>query len=56
MTAVRGLEHLSRVPVLFVTGLSSPAVRFALAPEPVLVKPFSRQALVEAARRAIPVT
>jgi CheY-like chemotaxis protein len=53
MTAVRALEHLRRVPVLFVTGLSSPAVRLTLAPEPVLVKPFARQALVAAARRAI---
>jgi CheY-like chemotaxis protein len=34
------------VPVLYVTGLSSPAVLDALAPAPVLLKPFTRRDLV----------
>jgi len=34
------------VPVLFVTGLSLPTVREALAPAPVLFKPFTRRQLV----------
>jgi len=38
------------VPVLFVTGLSSPAVRAALAPAPVLFKPFTRLDLVSRVR------
>ncbi len=34
------------VPVLYVTGLGSPAVLDALAPAPVLLKPFTRRDLV----------
>ena len=37
---------LADVPVLFVTGLALPAVRQALAPAPVLFKPFTRRQLV----------
>jgi DNA-binding response OmpR family regulator len=40
-----GREHRP-VPVLFITGLSSPAVRAALSPAPVLFKPFSGRDLV----------
>ncbi|BDG04940.1 response regulator [Anaeromyxobacter oryzae] len=38
------------VPVLFITGLSPPAVRDALSPAPVLFKPFSRGDLVSRVR------
>jgi DNA-binding response OmpR family regulator len=38
------------VPILFITGLAPPAVRDALAPAPVLFKPFSRQELVSRVR------
>ncbi len=34
------------VPVLYVTGLGSPAVLDALAPAPVILKPFTRLDLV----------
>jgi two-component system, OmpR family, response regulator len=48
----RGLrEALGAVPVLFVTGLAIPAVRKALAPAPVLFKPFTRKKLLTALRR-----
>jgi two-component system OmpR family response regulator len=36
------------LPVLFITALSSPAVRAALSPAPVLYKPFRRAQLVDA--------
>ncbi len=47
--ALRG--ELSDVRVLFVTGLSLPSVREALAPAPVLFKPFSRAQLLDGVRR-----
>ncbi len=47
----RGLRERTAVPVLFVTGLAVPAVREALAPAPVLFKPFSREQLVSGVRR-----
>jgi two-component system, OmpR family, response regulator len=44
----RGLrQDWADVPVLFITGLGLPAVRQALAPAPVLFKPFSRRQLLE---------
>jgi two-component system, OmpR family, response regulator len=46
----RGEDPLHPVPVLFVTGLSFPAVGDALAPEPVLFKPFTRSDLVRRVR------
>ncbi len=36
------------LPVLFVTGLSTPAVRDALSPAPVLLKPLRRRQLLDA--------
>ena len=51
----RGLRRdLPGVPVLFVTGLSLPAVRQALAPAPVLFKPFTRRQLVASLRALTP--
>ena len=44
---VRRDDPLRDVPVLYVTGLTSPAVRDALAPAPVLHKPFTRRELIE---------
>lgn len=44
-------EMLAGVPVLFVTGLAIAAVRDALAPAPVLFKPFSRKQLLAGVRR-----
>jgi CheY-like chemotaxis protein len=47
----RGLrDELTSVPVLFVTGLALPAVREALAPAPVLFKPFTRRQLIDSVR------
>ncbi len=47
----RGLrDDWADVPVLFVTGLGLPAVRQALAPAPVLFKPFTRRQLLESLR------
>jgi two-component system OmpR family response regulator len=47
----RGLRHdWADVPVLFVTGLGLPAVRQALAPAPVLFKPFTRRQLLDSLR------
>jgi CheY-like chemotaxis protein len=43
----------SPMPVLFVTAMSLPGVRRALAPAPVLFKPFTRRQLVEAVREAV---
>ena len=42
---------LSAVPILFVTGLAIAGVREALAPAPVLFKPFSRKQLLSSVRR-----
>ncbi len=47
----RGLREVAHVPVLFVTGLALAAVRDALAPAPVLSKPFSRKQLLAGVRR-----
>ena len=47
-------RDLPGVPVLFVTGLSLPAVRQALAPAPVLFKPFTRRQLVASLRALAP--
>ena len=44
---VRRDDPLRDVPVLFVTGLTSPAVRDALGPAQVLYKPFTRRELVD---------
>jgi DNA-binding response OmpR family regulator len=47
----RGLRRdLAGVPVVFVTGLGLQAVREALAPAPVLFKPFTRRQLVASLR------
>jgi two-component system OmpR family response regulator len=47
----RELRHdWADVPVLFVTGLGLPAVRQALAPAPVLFKPFTRRQLLDSLR------
>jgi len=43
--------ELSAVPILFVTGLAIAGVREALAPAPVLFKPFSRKQLLSSVRR-----
>ncbi len=43
---------LESVPVLFTTGLDSPAVKELLAPAPVLYKPFNQRQLVGWVRRA----
>lgn len=51
--AVRGHPGLGSMPVLYTTGLDSPAVRDLLSPEPVLFKPFTRRALVSWVRGAI---
>jgi len=45
-------ETLAAVPVVFVTGLAIAAVRHALAPAPVLFKPFRVRALLTAVSRA----
>ena len=42
---------LDGLPVLFVTGLAVAAVREALAPAPVLFKPFSKKQLLAGVRR-----
>jgi DNA-binding response OmpR family regulator len=48
----RGLrEAWGTVPILFVTGLAIAAVREALAPAPVLFKPFTRKELLASLRR-----
>ena len=46
---LRGLP--GSVPILFVTGLAVPSVRAALAPAPVLFKPFSKRQLLASVRR-----
>ena len=43
---------LAHLPVIFMTGLAIAAVRDALAPAPVLFKPFSRKHLLTAVARA----
>jgi DNA-binding response OmpR family regulator len=48
---LRGRGCTASVPVLFVTGLAIPAVREALAPSPVLFKPFSKRQLLAGVRR-----
>ncbi len=48
--ALRSRPALSGVPVLFVTGLSTPLVERALAPAPVLHKPFTYWQLLAAVR------
>ena len=45
-------ETMAAVPVIFMTGLAIAAVRDALAPAPVLFKPFSRKHLLTAVARA----
>jgi len=45
---------LAGVRVLFVTGLALPAVREALAPAPVLFKPFRRRDLLASLRSLAP--
>ncbi len=45
--------QLDAVPVLFVTGLALSAVRDALAPAPVLFKPFTRKQLLSGLRRIV---
>ncbi len=50
--AIRRQPELETVPVLFTTGLDSPAVRDLLAPAPVLLKPFKRRQLVRWVSRA----
>jgi len=51
LDVARGLRrHLAGVPVIFVTGLGLQAVREALAPAPVLFKPFTRRQLVASLR------
>lgn len=50
--AIRRHPQLETVPVLFTTGLDSPAVRNLLAPAPVLLKPFKRRQLVRWVSRA----
>jgi DNA-binding response OmpR family regulator len=44
-------ELFGAVPILFVTGLAVHAVREALAPAPVLFKPFSKRQLLASVRR-----
>lgn len=44
--------ELASVPVLFTTGLDSPAVQELIAPAPVLYKPFKQRQLVGWVRRA----
>jgi DNA-binding response OmpR family regulator len=44
-------ETLDAVPIIFVTGLAVAAVREALAPAPVLFKPFSKKKLLSTLRR-----
>lgn len=39
-------REIGAVPILFVTGLSLPVMREALAPAPVLMKPFTRRELL----------
>ena len=43
--------ELAAVPILFVTGLAITGVREALAPAPVLFKPFSKKQLLAGVRR-----
>ena len=43
---IRRQPALRAVPVLFVTGLSTPLVQRAVAPEPVLQKPFTYRQLL----------
>jgi DNA-binding response OmpR family regulator len=50
---VRREERLQEVPVLFISGLSSPAVRDALAPAPVLFKPFTFRQLLARLREIV---
>lgn len=51
----RGLRRdLCGVPVVFVTGLGLAAVREALAPAPVLFKPFTRRQLLASLREITP--
>lgn len=47
-------RELADLPVLFVTGLSLPALRQALAPSPVLFKPFTRRQLVASLQAVSP--
>jgi two-component system OmpR family response regulator len=47
-------RELPDVRVLFVTGLSLPAVRQALAPAPVLFKPFTTRDLLASLRALAP--
>jgi DNA-binding response OmpR family regulator len=47
---LRRERALEAVPILFITGLSLPAVREALAPTPVLFKPFTRRQLLDSLR------
>jgi len=47
---LRRVRALESIPVLFITALSLPAVREALAPTPVLFKPFTRRQLLDSLR------
>ena len=47
---LRRERALESIPVLFITGLSLPSVRTALAPTPVLFKPFTRRQLLDSLR------
>lgn len=49
---IRRHQDLEAVPVLYTTGLDSPAIRDLLAPAPVLLKPFKQRQLVSWVSRA----
>jgi DNA-binding response OmpR family regulator len=49
---IRRHPDLESVPVLFTTGLDSPAIKNLLAPAPVLLKPFKKRQLVSWVWRA----
>lgn len=48
---IRRHPDLGAVPVLFMTGMDSPALHDRLAPDPVLLKPFRHRQLVSAVSR-----
>jgi DNA-binding response OmpR family regulator len=49
-------REIGAVPILFVTGLTLPVMRDALAPAPVLMKPFTRRELLASVRAITRVT
>ncbi len=51
---IRREPALREVPVLFVTGLSTPLARSAVAPEPLLQKPFTYRQLLSRVRALMP--